>query len=305
MSTSGSGKKRPAPGRGPHPQQQQEQPTTSAISAFFAPRKKAQTEIQTRTSTGSEVPSHPSHTATTIFVDLDGVLVDFDQGVQTLTGQSSKAVSSAQLWSAIARADHFYRTLPWTRDGEELWETLRQQQPHLRPSILTGVPRTQSESAARDKHAWCQRELCVETVHWNKAGPKMSHAALSKQDKRRGDTIWCKVITCWSRNKHLESGPGRVLIDDREDLREPWEARGGIFVLHVNTEQTLRTLRQLKILPPSTALQQTESATQEPDALKPSLSSQDKVDSVLTVIKDTSAMKLPLQESETVTSSVA
>ena len=99
-----------------------------------------------------------------------------------------------------------------------------------------------------------------------------------------------------------------MLIDDREDLREPWEARGGIFVLHVNTEQTLRTLRQLKILPPSTALQQTESATQEPDAFKPSLSSQDKVDSVLTVIKDAStstAMKLPLQESETVTSSVA
>ena len=231
-------------------------------SLFFAPRKKAKkvegavatatqeqpTEEPTEKTPSPLVPPAP----TKVFVDLDGVLVDFDQGVQSLTGKSPDALSSGQLWSAIAKADHFYRHLPWTRDGEQLWEALRV----LRPSILTGVPSAHAHHHALDKYAWCQRELCVETVHWSKAGPKKSHAAIAKQEKRRGAKVWCKVITCWSRNKHLESGPGRVLIDDRQDLRGDWEARGGIFIHHVNTEQTLRLLRQKNILPLQTPLPQ-------------------------------------------------
>lgn len=39
-----------------------------------------------------------------------------------------------------------------------------------------------------------------------------------------------------------------VLIDDRLDLRENWEARGGIFVHHTNTKRTLRKLVQHGIL---------------------------------------------------------
>jgi hypothetical protein len=227
------------------------------VSSFFAPRKKTKvdgdvdTQPTEATEAQAQAPSQSGPPTQVVFVDLDGVLVDFDQGVQSLTGQSPGALTSGRLWSSIAKAEHFYRHLPWTRDGESLWEALRV----LRPRILTGVPPAHAEQVARDKFAWCRRELCVEVVHWSKAGPKKSHAAISKQDKRRGKNIWCKVITCWSRNKHLESGPGRVLIDDRLDLRDNWEARGGIFIHHVNTEQTLRLLREKKILPP---LAQTE-----------------------------------------------
>ena len=236
-----------------------------AVSSFFAPRKKIMIDTPIEPTEPSVEPIEAQSQSTSsppsaiqVFVDLDGVLVDFDQGVQSLTGQSPSALSSGRLWSAIAKAEHFYRDLPWTRDGEQLWESLRV----LRPSILTGVPPAHAEQIARDKHIWCQRELCVETVHWSKAGPKKSHAAISKQDKRNGANIWCKVITCWSRNKHFESGPGRVLIDDRLDLRDNWEARGGSFIHHVNTEQTLRLLREKNILPPMTQMAQTEKQTE-------------------------------------------
>ena len=40
----------------------------------------------------------------------------------------------------------------------------------------------------------------------------------------------------------------RVLIDDRIDLAENWEARGGIFVHHTHTERTLRILKEHGVL---------------------------------------------------------
>jgi hypothetical protein len=36
-----------------------------------------------------------------------------------------------------------------------------------------------------------------------------------------------------------------VLIDDRERARRPWEAAGGLFVLHRNTAETLAALAEI------------------------------------------------------------
>lgn len=39
-----------------------------------------------------------------------------------------------------------------------------------------------------------------------------------------------------------------ILIDDRIDLKENWEAAGGIFIHHVNTERTIRKLCDLGVI---------------------------------------------------------
>ena len=44
-------------------------------------------------------------------------------------------------------------------------------------------------------------------------------------------------------NKQKFSGPNCVLIDDRGDLREAWEARGGIFIHHTSALESIRQLR--------------------------------------------------------------
>ena len=80
-----------------------------------------------------------------------------------------------------------------------------------------------------------------------------------RHDNVNGQTRACpetesdvlNVITCWSYNKHYESGHGAVLIDDRIALKESWEAAGGIFVHHTSTERTLQQLRGLGVLPTS------------------------------------------------------
>ena len=39
-----------------------------------------------------------------------------------------------------------------------------------------------------------------------------------------------------------------VLIDDREKLAKEWEEKGGIFVHHTSTTETLQKLENLKII---------------------------------------------------------
>jgi hypothetical protein len=42
----------------------------------------------------------------------------------------------------------------------------------------------------------------------------------------------------------------RVLIDDRKDLQDDWEAAGGIFILHTDTVSSLQQLREQGIIKP-------------------------------------------------------
>ena len=99
-------------------------------------------------------------------------------------------------------------------DGWELWRAIE----HLGPTVLTGIPR--GTWAVPQKRRWCAREL----------GPRV------------------RVIACPAADKHRESGPGAVLIDDSERLRGAWEGRGGTFVHHTTTERTLRRLRSLRVI---------------------------------------------------------
>ncbi len=194
-----------------------------------------------------------------IFCDLDGVLVDFDSGVKSLfNGRSPDELPVRTMWGRISSTQNFYANLPWTADGQTLWNELVQLPSP--PDILTGVPRNHQSRA--EKFAWCQRELIsvaaatldlangdaatasLKVNHVDMAGKKSTHEAVSGR-KRKG---YINVITCWSRNKHCESKKNHVLIDDRVSLREAWEEKGGIFVHHTSTERTLEVLRERGIL---------------------------------------------------------
>jgi hypothetical protein len=131
-----------------------------------------------------------------IYCDLDGVLTDFDAGVEKICGKRPSQISSGMLWSSIARAPTFFDDLEWCSDGQELWNAIR---PH-QPDILTGCSRA---AVAVHKAAWCKRELCVETNHVDMAAKKKAHEPVSGF-RKQGVT---NVITCWSKNKHRESGP--------------------------------------------------------------------------------------------------
>jgi hypothetical protein len=56
------------------------------------------------------------------------------------------------------------------------------------------------------------------------------------------------IITCWSKNKHYESNHNHVLIDDRLKFKEEWERKGGIFIYHINTKDTIQQMKKLEII---------------------------------------------------------
>ena len=72
-----------------------------------------------------------------IFCDLDGVLVDFDAGVQKLFKNKKAAeISPKILWSKLATTPGFYEHLPWTSDGRRLWQVLFEFDPFVLSQLL-------------------------------------------------------------------------------------------------------------------------------------------------------------------------
>ena len=153
----------------------------------------------------------------TLFVDLDGVLADFDKGVKDLTGKLPQDLHPKAMWPRLAKTPGFYDSLDWMPDGKELWEAVL---PHG-PIILTGLPI--GSWAEPQKRSWCARIL--------------------------GEAV--EVITCKSREKasiaRQRSGESTtpILIDDREKLKDDWEAMGGVFIHHRSAKQSIAALKSV------------------------------------------------------------
>lgn len=151
-----------------------------------------------------------------LFLDLDGVLADFDRGVETVTGKRPDELPTRAMWAALARHPDFYAALELMADARMLWDFCRP----FEPTILTGLPR--GNWAEDQKRRWVRRML--------------------------GEKV--RVITTQSREKHKFATPGAVLVDDRASLREAWEAAGGIFVHHVSAARSIAALTALGFRPP-------------------------------------------------------
>ncbi|GFH47468.1 hypothetical protein CTEN210_03943 [Chaetoceros tenuissimus] len=187
-----------------------------------------------------------------IFCDLDGVLVDFEGGVRRINrGKGPDDLSPGQLWSSVARAHKFFLNLSWTKDGKELWSRIVQE--GYVPDILTGLPN--SKGAAQQKFDWCRKELNFAFAEQGKNKPIFNHIdyanakrahSIKTGARRKGENV-VNVLTCWSRNKHCESAENHVLIDDREDLGEKWRAKGGIFIHHTSTANSIQQMVKLGI----------------------------------------------------------
>jgi hypothetical protein len=155
-----------------------------------------------------------------LFVDLDGVLADFDGGVLRVTGRLPHQQSAQDMWRRLAAAKPpFFEGLDWTADcGEKLWAAIAP----FSPAVLTGLPR--GAWAEPQKRRWCARFLGASVkVHCCPSKDKKNYAASClRLEKRRP-----------------------VLIDDRQQNCEEWQRAGGTAVLHTCLDSTLRQLREL------------------------------------------------------------
>jgi len=174
-----------------------------------------------------------------IYLDMDGVLADFDRGAKafgfdTTTLNHSRSELNQQsiaiketLYDAIAFTE-FYAELPFMPDGLELWNALR----GYRPFILTGLPsfrhrvdaKAAHEDAGEKKRQWCRKYLGL-------------------HDQER---VICTLS--WKKKSYVgHHGPAEyaLLIDDRERNITEWKEAGGVGLLHRSTSKTLEELQLL------------------------------------------------------------
>lgn len=149
-----------------------------------------------------------------IYVDMDGVIADFDGYLYEHTGKPYR--EDSETWDFIKTVDNFYYKLSPTSYCLELWDAVNYITKNV--EILTAIPRTTViESAKQDKIDWVRKYL----------GPdiKVNFGPYSRDKKN------------WAREND-------ILIDDRPSNIDEWNAAKGIGCLHFDSrpEKTFRFL---------------------------------------------------------------
>jgi len=150
-----------------------------------------------------------------IFLDMDGVLVDFDKQFEELTGEDPRTFEAKYgtkgFWEAIERAGvGFWRGMEWMPGGEELYNRASQYD-----HMLLSSP-SRSETSKIGKRLW-----------------------------RRDKTPNTKLTLARSYNKKNFAAPNHILIDDRMDNIQQWRDAGGIGIHYTSQGQVNKELEKL------------------------------------------------------------
>ena len=164
-----------------------------------------------------------------IYFDMDGVLADFDRGVNELCRMNASSQNEkydeeydALMWARIREIDHFYNRLDLMPGAKEMFELLYGKYGD-KCEILTGIPKAERGivTSAEDKVVWTRRML----------SEKVKIHTVSRKEKK----LYC-------------TGPETILIDDQERTILEWRAAGGTGILHRSPEQTLAELKRMGAL---------------------------------------------------------
>lgn len=154
-----------------------------------------------------------------IYLDMDGVIADFEQGVRNLMGREpvqrgESYESVTRFWQEANKIPHFYDRIPPMRDAENL---VRELEKRAEITVLTGVPRPEGHfvTAPEDKSRWFKREMQSDA----------------------------QVITCFrTQKKNYVTGKDAVLIDDNARSVQEWKEQGGSAILYTGFQDAIRQL---------------------------------------------------------------
>ena len=145
-----------------------------------------------------------------LFVDLDGVLADFDSHHEVMFGVRSSLTLGNIDWDAVHACGDFYQDMPPMVDFSRLWAFIEQ----FEPVVLTGI-----STPAENKRAWVRRNVGTDV----------------------------EVRCAQASEKYKQARPGDVLIDDWEKYRDLWLATGGRWITHRTAGKTIDELLKLGI----------------------------------------------------------
>lgn len=164
----------------------------------------------------------------TLYLDMDGVLADFNATARTMLSASDRDETDAEKngrwpdhqWRRILDYPNFYRILPKTAIADDLVALARRFRDQLNwdVKILTAVPKKNDmKEAFQDKFDWIQEYYPDLRIRF---GP-------------------------YSHDKHTHCRPGDILVDDRTVNCQEWKDAGGIAIRVVHSDQK-NVLQQLE-----------------------------------------------------------
>jgi hypothetical protein len=131
---------------------------------------------------------------------------------------TSNKKARSYMYALVQDDEEWWATLPWMEGGRELWKYIRQ----FDPEILTAPMDKGGKTASLPgKRRWVEKNLKI-------SGDRITF----EHDK------WKKAIS--------EDGKRNILIDDFGSKIDPWNSAGGIGILHINAENTIKILKLLK-----------------------------------------------------------
>jgi len=154
-----------------------------------------------------------------LYVDIDGVLADFDKGASDLLKAPMKKQNPKDMWKYIKayslRGGTLWYDLPLMSDAMTLWNYVKKH----KPEILSAAGDPQFGAEAQ-KRKWVAEHI----------DPNVPVHIVQK-----------------SRLKAKYAAPNHILIDDRAKSIGPWREAGGIGILHKNAADTIKQLKELGI----------------------------------------------------------
>lgn len=149
-----------------------------------------------------------------IYIDMDGVLADFDQYVTQANGGVHPTKEGKSVWKFMVRGSFLHFRM--MEDAQNLWDY-----------VLPYAPTIMTATGHSLKHAG------IEKTYW--AWNNLSHK---------------KVITCRDGADkagliHPDLMHKSILVDDRLKAIDPWIDAGGIGILHTSAKDSIEALKQL------------------------------------------------------------
>jgi 5'-nucleotidase len=164
----------------------------------------------------------------TLFLDLDGVMADFDGTFPKKFGVSHIDMPKKEMWRHIKSVPDFFLELPPMEGAIQFFNRIE----GLNPIILTACPSSWYDEVARQKREWVRnwlgRHIRVLPVNGSESKPLFMHA------------------------------PGDILIDDWGKNVEAWRKAGGRAIHHrdfkVTHAELSRFLKDVSHVPYSPSL---------------------------------------------------
>ena len=159
---------------------------------------------------------------TRIYLDLDGVMADFDRHFTDCFGLPCKDTPDDVKWPLVYGHGTFFRTMPPCDGAREFFDALVGQ--YGEPIILTACPKAPLyRPSAQQKRDWVREHLSATA------------------------TV-LPVMGGYNKGLFMHA-PGDILIDDYRRNTEAWEADGGRAILHRNWYDTAKQLAQMMDVP--------------------------------------------------------